>query len=120
MDNNRFLHCEYLYTDTVSNMNDVRRLPDGRLFTVGLIGKITQGGKYCISSSDQFLMGRVSSDEGKSWSISFVKQIPEATALTAVGDFLIDRDGRIHIFFLHIYSMDPAFRSSNAYSGDIT
>ena len=32
MDNNRFLHCDYICTDTHSNMNDVRRLPDGRLF----------------------------------------------------------------------------------------
>ncbi len=120
MDNNRFLHCEYLYTDTVPNMNDVRRLKDGRLFTVGLIGKVTQGGKYSTSPSDQFLMGRVSSDEGKSWQLSFIKQLPETTALTLVGDFLIDRDGRIHIFFVHIYSMDPAFRNSRAYSGDIT
>ena len=41
MDNNRFLHCDYICTDTHSNMNDVRRLPDGRLFTVGIIGKVT-------------------------------------------------------------------------------
>ena len=120
MDNNRFLHCEYLYTDTVSNMNDVRRLPDGRLFTVGMIGKVTNGGKYSCSPSDQFLMGRVSSDEGKSWQISFVRQLPESTALTCTGDFLIDRDGYIHIFFLHIYSMDPGFKDSKAYHGDIT
>jgi len=120
MDNNRFLHCEYLYTDTVPNMNDVRRLPDGNLFTVGLIGKATQGGKYSASPSDQFLMGRVSADEGKSWQFSFIRQLPESTALTSIGDFLIDRDGRIHIFFLHIYSMDPSFRAARAYSGDIT
>ena len=50
MDNHRFLHCIPLYTDTVSNLNDVRRLKDGRLFTVGLIGKVTQGGKYCPTS----------------------------------------------------------------------
>ncbi len=120
MDNNRFLHCEYLYTDTVPNMNDVQRLPDGRLFTVGLIGKVNQGGKYGCAPSDQFLMGRVSSDEGKSWCISFIKQLPESTALTVIGDFLIDRSGKIHIFFVHIYSMDPAFHNINAYSGDIT
>ena len=120
MDNNRFLHCDDLYTDTNTNMNDVRRLPDGRLFTVGMIGKVTNGGKYSCAPSDQFLMGRVSADEGKSWQISFVKQLPESTALTAVGDFLIDRDGYIHIFFLHIYSMDPGFKDSKAYHGDIT
>ena len=95
MDNNRFLRCEYLCTDTVSNMNDVRRLPDGRLFTVGMIGKASQGGRYCCDSSAQFLMGRVSADEGKKWQVSFVRQIPESTALTLVGDFLIDRDGRV-------------------------
>lgn len=120
MDNNRFLHCDYIYTDTNTNMNDVRRLPDGRLFTVGMIGKITNGGKYSCSPSDQFLMGRVSADEGRSWQISFVKQLPESTALTITGDFLIDQDGRIHIFFLHIYSMDPDFKESKAYHGDIT
>ncbi len=120
MDNNRFLHCEEIYTDTNTNMNDVRRLPDGRLFTVGIIGKITSGGKYSCAPSDQFLMGRVSADEGRSWQISFVKQLPETTALTITGDFLIDRDGRIHIFFLHIYSMDPGFKDSKAYHGDIT
>ena len=119
MDNNRFLHCDYIYTDTVSNMNDVRRLPDGRLFTVGMIGKVTNGGKYSCAPSDQFLMGRVSLDEGKSWQISFVKQLPESTALTGTGDFLIDKDGRIHVFFLHIYSMDPGFKDSKAYHGDI-
>ncbi len=120
MDNNRFLHCKYLYTDTVANMNDVQRLPDGRLFTIGLIGKVNQGGRYGSSPSDQFLMGRVSSDEGKSWQISFIKQLPESTALTVLGDFLIARDGRIHLFFVHIYSMDPAFHDVSAYSGDIT
>ncbi|MBQ2955763.1 MAG: exo-alpha-sialidase [Clostridia bacterium] len=120
MDNNRFLHCDYLCTDTVPNMNDVRRLKDGRLFTVGQIGKMNQGGKYGSSPSGQFLFGRVSEDEGKSWSFSFIRQLPETTALTIVGDFLIDRDGRIHIFFLHIYSMDPGFRDSKAYHGDIT
>lgn len=120
MDNNRFLHCEYLYTDTIHNMNDVQRLSDGRLFTVGMIGKASQGGKYCCASSDQFLFGRISEDEGKSWQVSFLKQLPESTALTLVGDFLIDRDGRIHIFFVHIYSMDPHFCSAGAYNGDIT
>ncbi len=120
MDNNRFLHCDYIYTDTHSNMNDVRRLPDGRLFTVGMIGKVSSGGKYCCSPSDHFIFGRVSEDEGKSWQLSFVKQLPESTALTLTGDFLVDRDGRIHIFFLHIYSMDPGFKDSKAYHGDIT
>ena len=70
MDNNRFLHCDSLYTDTNTNMNDVRRLPDGRLFTIGVIGKVTGGGKYSCSPSDQFLMGRVSADEGRSWQIT--------------------------------------------------
>ena len=120
MDNNRFLHCDSLYTDTNTNMNDVRRLRDGRLFTVGIIGKASSGGRYSCAPSDQFLMGRVSTDEGKSWQLTFVKQLPESTALTVPGDFLIDRDGRIHIFFLHIYSMDPGFKDSKAYHGDIT
>ena len=120
MDNNRFLHCDCIYTDTHANMNDVRRLPDGRLFTVGLTGKVSSGGKYSCAPSDYFLFGRVSTDEGRSWQISFVKQLPESTALTATGDFLIDRDGRIHIFFLHIYTMDPDFKDSKAYHGDIT
>lgn len=120
MDNRRFLHCDSLYTDTNTNMNDVRRLPDGRLFTIGMIGKVTNGGKYSCSPSDQFLFGRVSADEGRSWQISFVKQLPESTALTIMGDFLIDREGHVHIFFLHIYSMDPAFSDSSAYHGDIT
>lgn len=120
MDNNRFLHCSYVYTDTHANMNDVRRLKDGRLFTVGLTGKVSSGGKYSCAPSDYFLFGRVSADEGKSWQISFVRQLPESTALTITGDFLIDRDGRIHIFFLHIYTMDPDFKDSKAYHGDIT
>jgi len=85
-----------------------------------MIGKASQGGRYCCDSSAQFLMGRVSADEGKKWQVSFVRQIPESTALTLVGDFLIDRDGRIHVFFVHIYSMDSAFRSAGAYNGDIT
>lgn len=120
MENKRFLHCEEVYTDTASNMNDVRRLSDGRLFTVGIVGKITQSGTYCTAPSDQFVFGRVSSDEGKSWQVTFFRQLPESTALTLLGDFIVDKSGYIHIFFVHIYSMDAAFRDSNAYHGDIT
>ena len=39
MEEKRYLHCAPVCTDAMSRMNQVERLPDGRLFTMGCISK---------------------------------------------------------------------------------
>ena len=117
-DNLKYLHCQEIYTDSRAHFCDTQRLPDGRLFTVGYFGKCNRDGHFSKVPTTQYVYGRVSSDEGKTWTISFFRELPETVTLTAVGDFLIDRNGRIHIFFLHIYNI--SFESSALTKGNIT
>ncbi len=103
MEQKRFLYCEHLYSDGVRRLNDVKRLPDGRLFTVSCNGKIHVGREVSKAPVTQMIYGRVSADEGRTWSPSgFFMEFPEQQAMLLPGDFLIDADGRIHIFLLRI------------------
>lgn len=117
MDNNRILHGEFLYTDAVSHFNDVWRLPDGRLFSVGHLSKVNAGG-FTKNPVSTFVFGRVSEDEGRTWNATFFRQLPGETELTGLADFMVDRDGRIHVFFMHIRNID--FGSAEGCKGDIT
>ncbi len=63
----RYLHCRVLSTDGVYRMNQVERLTDGRLFTLACIGKSDRDGHFSTEPVSQFLIGRTSSDEGKTW-----------------------------------------------------
>ena len=103
MSEKRYLHCRPICTDGCYRMNQVERLPDGRLFTLACFGKTNSGGHFSKEPVSQFLMGRVSSDEGKTWKTpTFVYEIPEKDAMTLLGEFMIDRAGKIHVFFLRI------------------
>ena len=67
METKRYLHCEALYTDASSHFVAVDRLPDGRLFSVGGFGKLNAGG-FVKDNTNNFIIGRVSEDEGRTWS----------------------------------------------------
>ena len=118
MDNNRFLHSELLYSDAVSHFNDVWRLPDGRLFTLGAPTKVNNGGHFSKEPVSTFVIGRVSSDKGRTWEVSCFRQLPGETELTGLADFMVDRNGRIHAFFMHIYEI--SFETVAKCRGDIT
>ena len=82
MSEKRYLHCRPICTDGCSRMNQVERLPDGRLFTLACFGKANSGGHFSKEPVCQFLMGRVSADEGKTWTTpTFVYEIPEKDAM---------------------------------------
>lgn len=113
-----YLHCEPICTDGAGLLNQVERLPDGRLFTMACFAKSSTGFRISKWPQTQFLMGRVSEDEGKTWkSPTFVYEFPDKIAMNQLGEFLIDRDGRIHAFFLHIYNIDTNIKDTK---GDIT
>lgn len=106
MSEERYLHCRVLFTDGVYRMNQVERLADGRLFTLACIGKADRDGHFSTEPVSQFLIGRTSSDEGKTWQApSFFFEFPEKEGDMYPGSFLIDRCGRIHAFFLRIFGI---------------
>ena len=118
MNDHRYLHCTPVYTDAISRLNQVERLPDGRLFTVACFSKSNNGGRFSKEPVTQFIMGRVSEDEGKTWKTpTFVYELPDRDPMLILGEFLIDRDGRIHLFFLRIQNIDWNLVSTK---GDIT
>ena len=119
MDEKRFLHCLPICTDAVSRMNQVERLPDGRLFTMACFSKSNSGGRFSKLPVTQYVMGRVSEDEGKTWKgPTFFYELPDTDTMTLLGEFMVDRNGRIHAFFLHIYNIGWA--SASLLKGDIT
>ena len=117
MSEKRYLHCTPVYTDGVQRLNQVERLPDGRLFTLACFGKTNRDGHFSKEPVSQFLMGRVSSDEGKTWtSPTFVYEMLEKDSMMLLGEFMIDRSGRIHAFFLRISNLAWGIENT---SGDI-
>ncbi len=103
----RYLHCTPVCTDGVRRMNQVERLPDGRLFTIACFGKVNQGGRFSKEPVSQYIMGRVSEDEGMTWQgPTFFYELPETVPMVALAAFMIDRDGRIHAFFMRICNID--------------
>ena len=112
MEEKRYLHCQAVCTDSGSRLNQVERLPDGRLFTMACFGKVSQGGRFGREPVSQYVMGRVSEDEGRTWKTpTFVYELPDTIPMTLLGEFMIDRDGRIHAFFMRIWNIgwdDPA------------
>lgn len=109
MNDPKFIRCTPVCTDGASRLNTVQRLPDGRLFTVAVFGKAYVHGHFSKQPVTQYLMGRVSEDEGKTWQEStFFYVLPDRDAMYMQGCFLIDRDGRIHIFMLHIQNISDS------------
>ena len=117
METARYHLCEVVYTDAVSHFTAVDRLPDGRLFAVGAFGKVNSGG-FVKDMTSNFVIGRVSKDEGRSWDLSFCRELPSGVELLAAANMLIDRDGRIHVFFMRISNI--AFEAASRCKGDIT
>ena len=117
METRRYHHCEEIYTDAVSHFTAVGRLPDGRLFAVGSFGKSNAGG-FVKDITSNFVIGRVSEDEGHSWTLSFCKELPSGPELLGAANMLIDRDGRIHVFFMRIRNI--SFEAASRCKGDIT
>ena len=84
METRRFCHCEAVYTDAVSHFTAVDRLPDGRLFSVGSFGKVNAGG-FVKDNTSNFVIGRVSEDEGRTWKLSFCRELPSGHELLGAG-----------------------------------
>ena len=96
MSEKRFLHCREIHTDATSRMNQVERLPDGRLFTMASFCKSNSGGRFSKLPVSQYVMGRVSEDEGKTWKgPTFFYELPDTMPMTALAETLIDREGRM-------------------------
>ena len=117
METRRFCHCEAVYTDAVSHFTAVDRLPDGRLFSVGSFGKVNAGG-FVKDNTSNFVIGRVSEDEGRTWKLSFCRELPSGPELLGAANMLIARDGRIHVFFMRIQNI--SFEAASKCKGDIT
>jgi len=113
--NQKYLHCELLYEDSVNNMNRVVRLKDGSLFTLGVIKRdIHNMGGY---PKHQFIFSRRSNDEGKTWSLpKTLFEIPETKKFTDLAQFMISEKGFLHVFMYRIwkYSFEE-----NEFKGDI-
>ena len=119
MDEKRYLHCTPICTDGVWRLNQVERLPDGRLFTIACFGKANQGGHFSKEPVTHFVMGRVSEDEGKTWKTpTFFYELPDRAPMTAIAAFMIDKAGRIHAFFMRIYNID--WHDTALLKGDIS
>ena len=117
METRRFCHCEAVYTDAVSHFTAVDRLPDGRLFSVGSFGKVNAGG-FVKDNTSNFVIGRVSEDEGRTWKLSFCRELPSGPELLGAANMLIARDGHIHVFFMRIQNI--SFEAASKCKGDIT
>ena len=99
----RYLHCKAVCTDGSSRLNRVERLQDGRLFTLACFCKDNRGGQFSKEPVSQYVMGRVSEDEGRTWRMSgFIHELPDTIPMAALLAFMVDRDGRIHAFFTRI------------------
>lgn len=119
MSEKRFLHCREIHTDATSRMNQVEHLPDGRLFTMASFCKSNSGGRFSKLPVSQYVMGRVSEDEGKTWKgPTFFYELPDTMPMTALAETLIDREGRIHAFFMRIDSI--SWNKASQTKGDIT
>ena len=115
----RYLHCTPVCTDGVRRLNQVERLPDGRLFTIACFGKVNQGGHFSKEPVSQYVMGRVSEDEGKTWKgPTFFHELPDRDPMVALAAFMIDRAGRIHAFFMRISNID--WHDTALLKGDIS
>ncbi len=110
----RTLHCTPIFSDSTTHLNNVRRLPDGRLMTFSLFGKCNLNSH----PESQVLMIRISEDEGKTWQYSgFLRELPEKFPRLYLGDFLIAASGRIHLFLYRIWNID--FGDAKKLKGDI-
>ncbi len=113
--NQKYLHCELLYEDSVNNMNRVVRLEDGSLFTLGVIKRdIHNMGNY---PKFQFIFSRRSYDEGKTWSLpKTLFEIPETKIFTDLAQFMISEKGFLHVFMYRIWKYNF---EKNEFKGDI-
>ena len=67
--NMKNVNCEFLSTNSNKTTMWVHRLPDGRLFTVFPTAK-PHGYEHTLPQ-EQFLFGRISDDDGRSWGDPF-------------------------------------------------
>ncbi len=99
-------NCTLLCSELAVNMQWVERLPDGRLFTLVEHGKPTNG--RCKNPASQFIFGRISEDDGKTWGQPFfLYEWPDKVASHMVQGWKSDRDGRIHVFAAAITLFKP-------------
>ena len=134
MNDKKVLHAQFLATDGNDNMTWVERLPDGRLFTILSHSKMTNyDGKNTAIPTSQFLFGRISDDDGKTWGAPyFLYEWPEKLPRFVHAGFKFDRAGRLHVFALEIHDCDikslsgniayvrfDSYRGENPYFSDI-
>ncbi len=97
MEERKHQHCELLCSELSINMDWVERLPDGRLFTIVDHGKPANG--RCTVPASQFLFGRISEDNGKTWGAPyFLYEWPDRNVAYMVQGWKSDSKGRIHVF----------------------
>jgi hypothetical protein len=98
----KYLHSKLLYEDSVNNMNRVVSLEDGSLYTLGVIKRELQNmGPYRKS---QFIFSRKSFDGGRTWTLpKTLFEIPERQIYTNLAQFMISRDGFLHVFLIRIW-----------------
>ncbi|MBN1624615.1 MAG: exo-alpha-sialidase [Clostridia bacterium] len=113
--NKKYINCTLLYEDSVNNMNRVVRLGDGSLFTLGIIKRdINNMGSY---PKRQFIFSRRSNDEGITWSQPEpLFEIPETRKFVGLGQFMISREGVLHVF---MYRISERSFEKNRFRGDI-
>lgn len=134
MADRKYLHAQFLATDGNDNMTWVERLPDGRLFTILSHSKNTnQDGKSTNIPTSQFLFGRISDDNGKTWNPPyFLYEWPELIPQFLFAGFKFDRAGRLHVFAMEMHDRDiksldgniayvrfDSYRGENPYFSDI-
>lgn len=98
-------HCNLLGTDAVKYMQWPERLPDGRLFSLMMVGK--PDGPFCPAPCSQYLFGRISEDDGQTWQAPYLlyEWQDKETAFEVQG-WKSDREGRIHVFTAAITRYD--------------
>lgn len=99
--NMKNVNCEFLSTNSNKTTMWVHRLPDGRLFTVFPTAK-PHGYEHTLPQ-EQFLFGRISDDDGRSWGDPFYLYTwPEKFSSMLYAGSMVDSQGYLHVFALRI------------------
>lgn len=94
-------NCSFLCSDNNEIMTWVERLSDGRLFTI--MASHRPANDMSRLPWSQFLFGRVSEDNGMTWSPPYyLYEWPEKAGCYGPLGFKIDKDGYVHMFATHI------------------
>ena len=114
----KHVHGELLCTEALEYMQWVETLEDGRLFTIMSVGKPDGARNYTPCS--QFLFGRISDDNGKTWNTPYYLYTwPNQKTAFCMQGWKSDSDGRIHVFASGITKYDCSDMSNAKLEGHI-